>query len=87
LLKKIQEYAEIIHFTQTASVTRKTLTAALRQKFRDASEIPLSMGHLILHLRTTAEGKLFAEGWKSARHNRRQGHGPDTDNTPAPPKR
>jgi hypothetical protein len=76
LLKEINEYAEIIKSPQTAKVTRKTLTVALRPSFRDVSEILVSMDRLVLRFRTDAAGKQFAAGWKNARRITDLGHGP-----------
>lgn len=67
LAKETADFEQIIADPAAAIAGRKTLTAELRPKFREVSQLLAKMDRLVLRFRKTEDGRNFAAAWKNAR--------------------
>jgi hypothetical protein len=67
LAKETADYEAIIADPSVAISRRKSLTSALRPKFREVAELLAKMDRLVLRFRRDEPGNRFAAAWQAAR--------------------
>ena len=67
LAKETEDFVKITANPAAAISRRKALTAALRPKFREVSELLARMDRLVLRFRKSEAGRRFADTWAASR--------------------
>jgi hypothetical protein len=85
LAKETADFESLVANPAAAISGRKALTAALRPKFREVSQLLAKMDRLVLRFRRTEAGTRFSDAWKSARNVRDIGQAARTEAGSAAP--